>query len=86
MTTTMTTILKFELPSCRDCKELAKLVDRLTSKHLDIRVETHNLMLSLEARQRRVQVVPTVIVLKDGLEFARIERLPTMEELEAICT
>lgn len=82
----MTTILKFELPSCRDCKELDKLVDSLIRKHPDIKVETYNLMLSLEARQRRIQVVPTVIVMKDGLELARIERLPTVEELEAICT
>lgn len=82
----MTTILKFELPSCRDCRELDKLVDSLVRKHPDIKVETHNLMLSLEARQRRVQVVPTVIVLKEGLEIVRIERLPSMEELEASCT
>lgn len=78
------TLLYFSTPSCNVCKVLRPQVENLLSNEPPWHFQYVNTEESLEvAGQHLVFAVPTLLLMADGREVARLSRHFGMHELEA---
>jgi len=76
----MTKILKFTTPSCPLCKQLGKMLGKLT----DVLVEEHNALESPLAAQYNITTVPTLVILRDGKEIGRTVSMTDLTTIRGI--
>lgn len=66
-------LLKFYTPTCAPCKALAFILDKVKETEKDVIFEDIDVSeLMEEANKFNVRTVPTLIILKDGVEQERL--------------
>lgn len=79
-----TALVDFYADWCGPCKMVAPVVDEIAEERTDISVGKVNVDESAElAKQYRVMSIPTLIVLKDGKEAARMIGYTPKEDILA---
>jgi len=76
----MIKILKFTTPSCPLCKQLGKMLSKLS----DVLVEEHNALESPLAAQYNITTVPTLVILRDGKEIGRTVSMTDLTTIRGI--
>ena len=78
------TLLYFSTPSCNVCKVLRPKVEHLLQEHAPWHFQYVNTEEAMElAGQHLIFAVPTLLLMADGREIARLSRHFGMHELEA---
>lgn len=79
------TLLEFGAPWCGYCREAQPLLAQAMAKHADLRhIKVEDGKGQPLGRSFRIKLWPTLVVLRDGRELARVVRPARTEEIEQV--
>ena len=77
--------IKFSAPWCSPCLRMAPIVDKLEKEFTNVKFEFVDIDDSPElAKNHNIKSIPTLLILKDGVETQRIVGLSTIDPLRKI--
>lgn len=77
-----TVLLDFWASWCGPCRMLSPIIDEFAEENPDIKVGKVNVDEESDlAREYRIRTIPTLVVIKDGKEDARISGVISKEEI-----